>query len=201
MPRPSALDRDIDSLENELRRLEAEYNMFFAGRAPKPPWETRTRVEAIVTRLDRLRIQNTAQRFRFITLQSRFSTFVELWDRGQRAREEGRPGPFVKGAATPRRPPPGEMRVLYVAAMHDPAHERDKLDDLYESVSTARREAGDPPVPFDRFATLVRRQVEKMQAAGTSEVAFRVALKDGKVTLTVRGLNAPAAGTPSADRS
>jgi hypothetical protein len=201
VPPPTELDRDIDRLDSGLKQLEAEYNMFFAGRAAKPPWETRTRVEAIVTRLDRLRIQNTAQRFRFMTLQSRFSTFVELWDRGQRAREEGRPGPFVKAAATPRRPSPGDMRVLYVAAMHDPAHERDKLDELYESVSTARREAGDPPVPFDRFATLVQKQVEKMQAAGTSEVAFRVALKDGKVTLTVRGWNAPAPGPPSGDGS
>ena len=28
-------------LEAEIRRLEAEYNMFFAGRLPRLPWETR----------------------------------------------------------------------------------------------------------------------------------------------------------------
>ena len=28
-------------LEADLKQLEAEYNMFFAGRLPKPPWETR----------------------------------------------------------------------------------------------------------------------------------------------------------------
>ena len=32
-------------LEAELKRLEAEYNMFFAGRLPRPPWETRARVD------------------------------------------------------------------------------------------------------------------------------------------------------------
>ena len=38
------------TLEAELKRLEAEYNMFFAGRLPRPPWETRGRVEALVKR-------------------------------------------------------------------------------------------------------------------------------------------------------
>ena len=31
--------------------------MFFAGRLPRPPWETRSRVEAMVKRLDRMHIQ------------------------------------------------------------------------------------------------------------------------------------------------
>ena len=46
------LARELQSLEAELKRLEAEYNMFFAGRLPRPPWETRSRVDAIVKRLD-----------------------------------------------------------------------------------------------------------------------------------------------------
>ena len=88
--------RELQVLEAELKRLEAEYNMFFGGRLPRPPWETRSRVENLVKKLDRGSINNTGDRFRFSTLQSRFSTFVELWDRGLRAREEGRAGgPFV----------------------------------------------------------------------------------------------------------
>jgi len=42
--------RQIDLLESELKRLEAEYNMFFAGRLPRPPWETRARVDALMKR-------------------------------------------------------------------------------------------------------------------------------------------------------
>ncbi|MEO8077838.1 MAG: hypothetical protein ABI818_16045, partial [Acidobacteriota bacterium] len=88
--------RDLQVLEVTLKQLEAEYNMFFAGRAPRPPWETRGRVEAIVKRWDRGHIDTALDRFRFQTLQSRFASFVDLWDRGQRAREEGRPGPFAQ---------------------------------------------------------------------------------------------------------
>ena len=43
-------------------------------------------------------------------------------------------------------------------------------------------------VPFHRFAALVKDQVSKLRDSGTAEVAFRVAVKDGKVNFTVRGL-------------
>src|SRR5262244_2149554 len=91
----SSVDQDLTRLEGELKQLEAEYNMYFSGRLPKPPWETRARVAALVKQYDRAYIQNTGDRFRFHTIQSRFATFIDLWDRGLRAREEGRSGPFV----------------------------------------------------------------------------------------------------------
>jgi hypothetical protein len=43
-------------------------------------------------------------------------------------------------------------------------------------------------VAFHRFADLVRAQVTKLRQAGSSEVAFRVAVKDGKVAFTARAL-------------
>jgi hypothetical protein len=95
----SDLDHELTVLETELRRLEAEYNMYFAGRLPRPPWETRSRVEAMVKRLDRTHIGNYGARFRFTTLQSRCAAFLDLWDRALRAREEGRPGPFTQSPA------------------------------------------------------------------------------------------------------
>jgi hypothetical protein len=185
----SDIERDLVRLEGELKQLEAEYNMFFSGRLPRPPWETRSRVEATVKKLDRTHIQNTGIRFRFLTLQSRYAAFVDLWDRGMRAREEGRPGPFMQAPKEQKdRKHAHETRVLYVAAFHDPLHEMRKLEDLYESLVAARREAGAPQVPFHKFAALVKTQVDKMQASGSPEVAFRVALKDGKVNFTARAL-------------
>src|SRR4029079_1860268 len=127
--------------------------------------------------------------FRFQTLQSRYATFIDLWDRGLRAREEGRSGPFsqTQPKADPKRKGPAD-RILYVAAFRDPIREIDKLTDLYESLAEARREVGQDPVAFHRFADLVRAQVQKLRQAGNAEVAFRVAVKDGKVALTARAL-------------
>ena len=180
---PSDIDRDLATLEAELRRLEAEYNMFFAGRLPRPPWETRSRVADRIKRLDRAAITNYGQKFRFLTIQSRFSTFVDLWDRGLRAREEGRSGPLVHN-----RPSTRTEKTLHVATVADPAQEEQTLRELYQRVTDARRELGQESIPFSKFTDLVRTQVNAFKEKGSSEVAFRVAMKDGKVAFTARAL-------------
>jgi hypothetical protein len=191
VPEVTELERELRGLEAELRQLEAEYNMYFAGRLPRPPVETRKRVTATVRRIDRLHIPNYADRFRFVTLQSRFQAFVDLWERGLRAKEEGRPGPFGQRSSTAlasdKDKAPAD-RILHVAAFHDPAREMDKLHELYDRLADARREAGEEAVPFHKFADLVKDQVKRLKQSGSPEVAFRVAVKDGKVNFTARGL-------------
>ena len=93
-------------LEAELKRLEAEYSMFFAGRLPRPPWETRSASrhgQAHRSAAHRqLRLPLQVQH-----VQARFTTFIELWDRGLRAREEGGRGPSrsrVRSAERPKEP-------------------------------------------------------------------------------------------------
>lgn len=188
------LERDLRLLEASLRKLETEYNMYFAGNLPRPPLETRARVERLFRRYDRAYIQSYADRFRLSSLQARFSSFADLWDRGIRSREEGRPGPFYRPPREEEAPPPEPQapagdRVLCVAKMADPAAEKDKLVALYESLVEARRATGNDEVfPFHRFAQMVSAQVAKLHEHGSREVAFRVAVKDNKVTFTARGL-------------
>ena len=164
--------------------------MYFSGRLPRPPWETRTRVEAMIKRLDRGVIQNYGDRFRFTTLQSRFSAFIDLWDRGLRAREEGRPGPFAQRtpAEAKKTPEKAEDRVLFAASFTDPLKEMDKLHELYNTLRDAREQRGEQNIPFHKFTELVKAQVSKLKKDGAPEVAFRVALKDGKLNFTARGL-------------
>jgi len=183
------VQKDLQALAAGLKQLEAEYNMFFSGRLPRPPWETRNRVAALIKKWDRGYIQSAMDRFQFDTLQRRFQTFADLWDRGLRSREEGRAGPFAQ-------PPPREVRkekpadgkVVVVTAFQDPMREMDKLHTLYDSLMDARREAGDDVVPFHRFAALIKDQVTKLKAGGAGEVAFRVAVVEGKVNFTARSV-------------
>jgi hypothetical protein len=185
--------RDLQSLDAELKKLEAEYNMYFAGHAPRPPWETRSRVEALFKRWSRTHVQSGVDRFRLDALQMRYRKFIELWDRAMRAREEGRPGPFLQRQpptpkAAPLEPRP-DAKVLSVTSFTDPMREMDKLHALYDSLMDARRGAGEPIVPFHQFAALVHERVGKLRQPGDSaEVAFRVAVKDGKVTFTAKGM-------------
>jgi hypothetical protein len=183
------VQKDLQALAAGLKQLEAEYNMFFSGRLPRPPLETRGRIAALVKKWDRAYIQSAMDRFQFDTLQRRFQTFADLWDRGLRSREEGRAGPFaLPPPKVVRKDKAPEQKIVHVAAFQDPMREMDKLHSLYDSLMDARREAGDEVVPFHRFAALVKDQVAKVQSTGMAEVAFRVAVIDGKVNFTVRGV-------------
>lgn len=202
MPEPSSVDRELQALASDLRKLESEYTMYFAGRTPRPPYESRARVEQAIKRLERTPYETPVHRFQFGALQARFAAFADLWDRAVRAREEGRPTPFQRpssghgaGAATP----PGT--VLYTTALSNPVAQLDKLRDLYDALMDARRETGREPVPFHRFADLVKRQVADLQERyHTEDVSFRVEVQGGKVSFKARpgGEGGPdAAGTPS----
>ena len=184
------VDDELKFLETEIKKLEAEYNMYFAGRLQRPPWEMRKRVEGLVKKLDRTHIANYGQRFRFSSLQSRFSKSIDLWDRGLRAREEGRPGPFAQSKPVETKPRPArpEDRVVHVATFQDPLKEMEKVHQLYDNLAQARREAGQEAIPFHKFADLIKTQVNSLKQSGTPEVAFRVIVRDGKVAVTARAL-------------
>ena len=193
---PDSVEQDVDLLEAGLRRLEAEYNMYFAGRLPRPPLETRAQVTAIVRRIDNSHIQNYGLRFRFTTLQTRFAKFVTLWDRGLRAKEEGRSGPFAQSRQETERqkeqgkePPKLPDRVVSTATFTDPVRELERVQGLYEKLVEARKAAGQDAIPFHKFAEMVKTQVGALKAKGSNEVAFRIAVKDGKVALTARGVS------------
>ncbi len=194
MPELSESERELQQLSAELRKLEGEYTMYFAGRLPRPPWETRGRVDQLFKRWDKRPTDTLVTRFRLQTLQSRYSRFVDLWDKALRQKEEGRPAP-TRG----RRQDMGEKPrssgpdLVHVATFRDPLHEMEKLHGLYDSLMDARRTAGEDVVPFHKFADLVKEQVHRLKSRGSQEVTFRVTANDGRVNLTAKAAMASAA--------
>ena len=181
----------MHTLEAEIRRVEAEYNMYFAGRLPRPPVETRTRVAALVKKHDQSFIRNTADRFRFESLQNRFAKFLELVERQMTNRELGRMTLGVKRAEPPRADPKDVEKkdgaiVVKFGANADP--DADRVKDLYDKLAAAKEKVGEKPIARERFEALVKDQVAKLGADG-SKVAFRIDTKDGKVSLTVKPEN------------
>src|SRR5687767_5607355 len=127
-PPKSEWDKQMQHLDAEIRRLEAEYNMYFAGRLPRPPFETKNRVHALVKKHDNSFIRNTADRFRFETLQTRYYKFMELVEKQMVARELGRPmigrpapAPKPRDAAPP---PPDPAQSAHAEGAHASAADR-----------------------------------------------------------------------------
>jgi hypothetical protein len=190
---PAEINNQLTAFEADLKRLEAEYNMYFSGRLPRPPWETRARVEATAKRLDRIHIANYGIRFRFTTIQTRLSRFIDLWDRALRAREEGRAGPLShlqkkSEEQEPAVPTRVEDKIVRVSTFSNPSKEHLKVRELYNSFIEARKQAGQDRVDYEKFEQLVSSQVKAIQSKGAGQVAFRVAIQDGKVAFTARAM-------------
>jgi hypothetical protein len=75
-----------------------------------------------------------------------------------------------------------------VTTFEDPLKEMEKVHQLYDNLAQARKEAGQEAIPFHKFADLIKTQVNSLKEKGSPEVAFRVAVKDGKVAFTARGM-------------
>jgi hypothetical protein len=90
--------------------------------------------------------------------------------------------------AAARRKKGSEDRILCVIWFRDPGQEIGKLTELYEALAEARREVGDEHVPFHMFADFVKGEVKKLRQGGSPEVAFRVAMENGKVSFRARAM-------------
>ncbi len=83
-------DEQLTRLEDDIRRLRIEFDIFFNGGAKRPPYDTKGRVETILKRLGDDRTLTFAQRYRYTSLAARYNAFKELWRRTMQGREEGR---------------------------------------------------------------------------------------------------------------
>lgn len=84
----ASLDQQIARMEEDLRKLKIDFDMYFNGASRKPPLEARARFDSQIKRILDDRTLNYAQRFQFNALVSRFNSYRELWRRQLKARGE-----------------------------------------------------------------------------------------------------------------
>ena len=75
-------DEQLTRLEDDIRRLRIEFDIFFNGAAKRPPYDTKGRVETLLKRLGDDRTLTYAQRYRYNSLAARYNAFRDLWRRG-----------------------------------------------------------------------------------------------------------------------
>ncbi|MGD9561809.1 MAG: hypothetical protein AB7F88_06275 [Pyrinomonadaceae bacterium] len=82
------LDKQLSRLEDDIRRLKIEFDIYFNGSTKRPPLEARARLEAFIRRISDSRSMTYAQRYQLSTLVSKYASFRELWRRTLRAKGE-----------------------------------------------------------------------------------------------------------------
>ena len=183
-----SIERELQMLEAELRRLEAGTTCKLGG---SPAASTMGNAQARRRHAEargpdahpELRPQVQVQ---YVAV----AIHVVRGPVGSRAAvtEEGRPGPFAAPRPVEEKPAKAVAteRAAHVATFKEPLKEMDKLHQLCDQLAEMRRQTGQDAIPFHKFADLVNTQVTKMKEKGSPEVAFRVTMKDGKVAFTAR---------------
>ena len=88
MEAAAAVDKELNRLEDAIRRLKIDFDIYFNGSAKRPPLEARARLESNIKRMSDNRNLSYAQRYQFNGLVGRFTSYRELWRRTMRNRGE-----------------------------------------------------------------------------------------------------------------
>jgi hypothetical protein len=200
-------EETLNRLEESIRRLKIQYDLFFAGVRKLPPTEDRRRLQEFLRELSgKGQMRDNASRFRFGTLNARYNQFQELWVRQMREREEG-PMEYRKRAAAweaagdklhegePPAPKPAERRAARVTSNGSdsyvtvsPLDDGGAVQEIHQQIAEANRQLGKATaVTLEQLAVMVRKQAEELRSRfKVSAVAFRVETVDGKVKLKAK---------------
>ena len=175
------VDEEFNKLDDDIRRLKIEYEVFFNGGAPRPPHDTLYRVETMIKRYssDQSKL-SFSQRFRFTNLVQKYAVNAQLWRRKLQEKEEGRSliGPQKRPVEMPAGD--GTVRVVF----SDPDVETEKVSQLLQAMLEARRRAGETAGSLDAaaFHKFIKDKTKQVKAAlGCDKVQFSVSVEGGKV--------------------
>ncbi len=82
----SQIDKQLGRLEDDIRKLKIDFDIFFNGASKRAPLEARARLESVLKRIADNRNLSFAQRYYFNALVSRFTSYRELWRRTLKAK-------------------------------------------------------------------------------------------------------------------
>jgi hypothetical protein len=185
---PPTTDQELTRLEDDIRRLRVEFDIFFNGGSKRPPYDTKGRVETLLKRLADDRTINFAQRYRYNSLAARYNAFRDLWRRTMQGREEGRDAASAARANAKREVIDHKIEPLSVVCL-DAHHEVELVKSLYESLIEAKRHCGEPTedLSFPKFHRLIASKTDGIkQQKGCERVRFSVAVEDGHVSFKAR---------------
>jgi hypothetical protein len=182
------VDDKLTRLEDDIRRLKIEFDVFFNGASKKPPYDTKGRVDTQMKRLGDDRTLTYAQRYRYNALGSRYNALRDLWRRTLQGREEGRDAGATARATAKEQAVADFKRADFVC---DDAHKDVELvKNLYSALVEAKKVCGEPVenFSFPRFHRLIASQTDGLkERLGCERVSFSIDVEGGHVSFKARG--------------
>ena len=182
---PTTEDR-LARLEEEIRRLKIEYDVYFNGGTKRPPYDSKMRVESHLKRLGDDRTLNFAQRYHYNSLATRYASFREMWRRTLQGREEGRD---ISAAARASSRRVGEPFTRSEFSCSDVRQDVRTIKGVYDALIEAKRSCGEATrdLSFAKFHRLIMERTESMKAQiGSDRVTFSVDVESGHVSFKAK---------------
>lgn len=180
-------DEQLTRLEDDIRKLRVEFDIFFNGAAKRPPYDTKGRVETLLKRLGDDRTLTFAQRYRYNSLTARYNAFRDLWRRTMQGREEGRDAASAARASAKQQTVASVAPVSFVCL--DAHKEVGLVKDLYNSLLEAKQKCGESTegLSFPQFHRLIAAKSDGLKERhGCNQVTFSVAVENGHVSFKAK---------------
>ncbi len=180
------VDEELTLLDDGLRRLKIEFDIYFNGGSPRPPTDTQWRVESLVKKFSDSKRLTFAQRFRYNTIAQRYAMFNDLWRQRVKTREEGprRTSADLRQEAQKK---PTSFRVEW----RDPIKEPEKVDKLFAALIEAKKQCGEnvDNVAADQFKKFVLQKTAQLKRDfKCDQVEYVVEVEQGQVRLKAKGV-------------
>ena len=182
------VDEQLSRLEEDIRRLKIEFDVFFNGGSKRPPYDTKGRVETMMKRLGDDRALSFAQRYRYNSLGSRYNAFRDLWRRTMQGREEGRT-PMAAARANAKEQAVADFKKASFVC-EDPHRDVELVKNVYSALMEAKKVCGEPveDFSFPRFHRLIASQADNLkQRLGCERISFSIDVEGGHVSFKARG--------------
>jgi hypothetical protein len=182
------IDDQLTRLEEDIRRLKIEFDVFFNGAAKKAPYDTKGRVDTLMKRIGDDRTLTYAQRYRYNSLGARYNAFRDLWRRTMQSREEGRDAVVAAKVTAKQQAVAGFRRADFIC--EDAHRDVELVKNLYSTLVEAKKMCGESvnDFSFPRFHRLIASQADGLkERLGCSRVSFTIDVEEGRVNFRARG--------------
>ncbi len=202
------IEEELNLLDQQLRRLKIEYEIFFNNPAKRPPTDVEWKVTALIRKFSDGGRLSFSQRYRYNEMAQRYAIQSDLWRKKMRIREEGyrRPQDALLSVQGVRVNEDREAKHHtayglskgqsadadgdrpFTVQCSDAAAEREKVESLYKALTEAKKKSGEKVSGnLDSFAAFVKKKTSEIRKEkGCEAVVYSVEMQDGVVKLKAK---------------
>ena len=195
------VDEELNVLDENIRRLKIEYDVYFGGGSKKPPADTEWRVQSMLKKYSDSAKMNFAQRFKYNSIAQKYAVFSDLWRQKLKIKEEGYRRPQDKVLAIQGMRPEEERLAAealdagagaekpYVANFSNVDSEHEQVKALFDAMVAAKTKLGEktPAGSVDSFKAFVKKKTEQIRKDyGCHAVEYSVETENGQVRLKAK---------------